>query len=157
MRGSRIALIAICVLVASGLWMQRAHEQRQSAALREAQKQLAAAQDALTISQKELQGLRARRTAKKDEKAAPSQSAEHVPYEWEHKITSADTSNNVFVVSMGTDDGVKVGDDLVISRGDSYVSTLRIKSARAEESTGALVRGMSKSEPRVGDGVFPSR
>lgn len=71
------------------------------------------------------------------------------------KVMAADNEANVVVISIGAEDGVKVGFTYTISRGNSYVATLKIMKVDAKLSSGSTSLG--KGPVQVNDDVMNAR
>jgi hypothetical protein len=69
------------------------------------------------------------------------------------KVMAADAGSNIVVISLGSEDGVKVGYRYVVSRGASYVGTIEVTSTEGKQSAARSIRDLQKSEIRVGDDV----
>jgi hypothetical protein len=67
------------------------------------------------------------------------------------KVLAADNEMNIVVISLGAEDGVKVGFRYTISRGNRYVGTLVIDKTEAKLASGHLDRGLSTGPVNVGD------
>jgi hypothetical protein len=70
------------------------------------------------------------------------------------KILAADPRNNIVVISLGSEDGVKVGFRYVVSRGAGYVGTVEVTSTEAKQSAARSIRDLQKSEMRTGDDIM---
>jgi len=68
-------------------------------------------------------------------------------------VQAASASDDVFVVSVGSKDGVKVGYEFTVSRGDKYVSTIVIDSVFPNHAAGHTKQGMKKLDVQAGDSV----
>ena len=73
------------------------------------------------------------------------------------QVLAADGSNNVYVISLGAEDGVKPGFQYTVSRGNEYVATIQIDNVQSKKSSGIAIRSMSKSDVQVGDRVMSGR
>ena len=71
------------------------------------------------------------------------------------KVLAADNDANVVVISVGAEDGVKVGFTYTVSRGNSYVATLKITKVDAKLSSGSVSLG--KSPVAANDDVMNAR
>jgi hypothetical protein len=69
------------------------------------------------------------------------------------KVTASDGRTNIVVISIGSEDGVKVGYRYVVSRGSTYVGMIEVTSTEAKQSAARSIRDLQKSEIRVGDDV----
>jgi hypothetical protein len=69
------------------------------------------------------------------------------------KVMASDPGTNIVVISLGSEDGVKVGYRYVVSRGASYVGMIEVTSTEAKQSAARSIRDLQKSEIRVGDDV----
>ena len=58
------------------------------------------------------------------------------------------------VISLGEEDGVKRGYRYTVARGRDYIATIQIDDTQAKQSSGFVVRGMSKGDVRQGDSVI---
>jgi hypothetical protein len=72
----------------------------------------------------------------------------------EGKVLAADNGANVFVISLGEEDGVKPGFKYIVSRGSSYVTTIEITDVEAKKSAGRSLKDMQKSPVKPGDVVL---
>ncbi len=70
------------------------------------------------------------------------------------QINAANNSANVYVISLGAEDGVKAGFQYVVSRGGEYVATIQINDVQAKQSAGFALKGYSKGEIRQGDRIM---
>jgi chromosome segregation ATPase len=68
-------------------------------------------------------------------------------------VQAASAGDDVFVLSVGSKDGVKVGYEFTVSRGDKYVSTIVIDSVFPNHSAGHTKTGMKKLDVQAGDSV----
>lgn len=68
-------------------------------------------------------------------------------------VQAASSPDDVFVLSVGGKDGVKVGYEFTVSRGDKYVSTIVIDSVFPNHSAGHTKTGMKKMDVQAGDSV----
>ena len=68
-------------------------------------------------------------------------------------VQAASSKDDVFVVSVGSADGVKVGYEFTVSRGPNYVSTIVIDSVFANHAAGHTKSGMKKMDVQSGDKV----
>lgn len=73
------------------------------------------------------------------------------------QILAADNSNNVYVISLGAEDGVKPGFQYMVSRGSQYVGQIVIDDVQNRKAAGRAVRGMSKGSVQVGDTVLSGK
>lgn len=73
------------------------------------------------------------------------------------RILAADGARNVYVISLGEEDGVLPGFQYIVSRGDEYVGTIQIDNVQAKQAAGFAIKGMSKGEIRKGDRVINGR
>ncbi len=76
----------------------------------------------------------------------------HIPAKVESVVTSVD-DDGLFSVELGEDDGIRVGHQLVISRGSQYVGTGKVIMANDNKSIVQSVEGLMKAEVRRGDNV----
>jgi uncharacterized membrane protein YkoI len=70
------------------------------------------------------------------------------------KVLQADNAHNIFVVSLGSEDGVKVGFKYTVARGNRYIGEIVIDRVEAKMASGSAVRGMSTGEIQSGDDVM---
>jgi len=70
------------------------------------------------------------------------------------KILQADNAHNIFVISLGSEDGVKVGFKYTVARGNHYVGEIAIDRVEAKMASGSAVRGMSAGEIQPGDDIM---
>lgn len=68
-------------------------------------------------------------------------------------VLAANDEANVVVISLGAEDGVKEGFQYVVSRGDKYVATIKIRDVQAKQSAGFSVRDVQQMAPQKGDRV----
>lgn len=68
-------------------------------------------------------------------------------------VQAASSPDDVFVLSVGGKDGVKVGYEFTVSRGDKYVSTIVIDTVFPNHSAGHTKTGMKKMDVQAGDSV----
>jgi len=73
------------------------------------------------------------------------------------KVLAADNNENIVVVSLGSEDGVKEGYKYTVSRGNQYVATVQITNVQAKQAAGKVLTGMSKSPVQPGDDAMTSR
>jgi chromosome segregation ATPase len=73
------------------------------------------------------------------------------------RILAADNGSNVFVISLGEEDGVKPGFQYIVSRGAEYIATIQINNVQARQSAGFALKDLSKGEVRRGDRVMNGR
>jgi hypothetical protein len=83
---------------------------------------------------------------------APTGTGEPQPMQ-NAKITASDPRSNIVVISIGSEDGVKVGYRYVVSRGASYVGMIEVTSTEGKQAAARSIRDLQKSEIRVGDDV----
>ena len=69
------------------------------------------------------------------------------------QVTGVDEDLNIVLVSVGTDDEVKVGFTMVVYRGGEYVGQLIIDKVGPDYAAGHMDQGVSKSFPMKGDDV----
>jgi hypothetical protein len=62
-------------------------------------------------------------------------------------------SNNLVEVTIGKDDGVRVGNELDIYRGGQYIGRIRITRSEDDKAVGEVVTSYSKGFIRQGDRV----
>jgi chromosome segregation ATPase len=70
------------------------------------------------------------------------------------KILQADNAHNIFVISLGSEDGVRVGFKYTVARGNHYIGQIVIDRVEAKMASGSMVRGMSTGEIQQGDDVI---
>ena len=68
-------------------------------------------------------------------------------------IQNLSAKDDVFVLSVGSKDGVKVGYEFTVSRGDHYVTTLVVDSVYPNHAAAHTKPGMKKLDPQAGDAV----
>lgn len=66
-------------------------------------------------------------------------------------IQAGDAKADVFIVSLGANDGVKIGYEFTVSRGSNYVSTIVIDAVFPQHASGHTKPGMKKSDVQPGD------
>jgi hypothetical protein len=71
----------------------------------------------------------------------------------EGRVIAADNERNVFVISLGEEDGVKAGFQYTISRGSQYVGTLQVDDVQAKQAAGYVLSGFRKMPVQRGDVV----
>jgi hypothetical protein len=71
------------------------------------------------------------------------------------KVLQADNEHNIFVISLGSEDGVKVGFKYTVSRGRNYVATFTVTRTEAKMSAGTVE--LSKDKVMQGDDVMNAR
>ena len=67
------------------------------------------------------------------------------------RILSADNGNNVYVLSLGQEDGVKIGYKYTVSRGSQFVAEIEITDVQAKQSAGRAIRNMKAGDIQLGD------
>ena len=70
------------------------------------------------------------------------------------KILQADNAHNIFVISLGSEDGVRVGFKYTVARGNHYIAQIVIDRVEAKMASGSAVRGMSSGDVQQGDDVI---
>jgi hypothetical protein len=70
------------------------------------------------------------------------------------KVLAADNQMGLVVISLGEEDGVKVGYDYIISRGSTYVASIKVTNVQAKQATAMVVKGMQKSPVQANDTVM---
>jgi chromosome segregation ATPase len=70
------------------------------------------------------------------------------------QILAADNKANVFVISLGEEDGVKAGFTYIVSRGGQYIATIQISDVQAKQAAGSAIKDISKGDIRRGDKVM---
>jgi hypothetical protein len=70
------------------------------------------------------------------------------------KVLTADATNNIVVVSIGAEDGVKVGYRYAVSRGNQFIATITIMSTQAKMAAGKVTLG--NGSPMPGDDIATS-
>ena len=73
------------------------------------------------------------------------------------RILASDNKNNVFVISLGEEDGVKAGFQYIVSRGAQYIATIQIDNVQAKQAAGSAVKSLSKGSINRGDVVMNNR
>jgi chromosome segregation ATPase len=73
------------------------------------------------------------------------------------RILAADNKANVFVISLGEEDGVKPGFQYIVSRGADYVATIQITDVQAKQAAGFALKDLSKGDIRKGDRAMNGR
>jgi hypothetical protein len=69
------------------------------------------------------------------------------------RILAARNNDNVYVISLGAEDGVKPGFRYTVSRGDNYVAVIQIREVQSKQSAGFSVKDIEKSAIQQGDVV----
>ena len=67
------------------------------------------------------------------------------------RILSSDNGNNVYVLSLGQEDGVKIGYKYTVSRGSQFVAEIEITDVQAKQSAGRAIRNMKAGDIQLGD------
>jgi len=70
------------------------------------------------------------------------------------RILSADNDANVYVISLGEEDGVKAGFQYIVSRGSEYIGTIQITDVQAKQAAGRAMKSLSKGAINRGDKVM---
>ena len=70
------------------------------------------------------------------------------------RILAANNDANVYVISLGEEDGVKAGFQYIVSRGAEYVATIQINDVQAKQAAGSAVKALSKGGIQRGDSVM---
>ena len=70
------------------------------------------------------------------------------------KVLAADNGMGLVVISLGQEDGVQKGFEYIVSRGSTYVATIKITDVQAKKATGMSVKGMQKSPIATNDTVI---
>ena len=70
------------------------------------------------------------------------------------RILSSNNDSNVFVISLGEEDGVKAGFQYIVSRGSEYIATIQITDVQAKQSAGRAIKSLSKGAINRGDKVM---
>jgi chromosome segregation ATPase len=73
------------------------------------------------------------------------------------RVLAVDNGANVFVISLGEEDGVKAGFQYIVSRGADYVATIQINDVQAKKSAGFAVKSLSKGPVNRNDKVSADR
>lgn len=68
-------------------------------------------------------------------------------------VQAASASDDVYIVSVGSNEKVKVGYEFTVSRGDKYVSTIVIDSVFPNHAAGHTKPGFKKADIQPGDAV----
>jgi hypothetical protein len=105
----------------------------------------------LSVSETSLQ--RANFTISDWERRYPGGGASEQPYQ-QGKVLTADAANNIVVVSLGSEDGVKVGFKYTVSRGNQFIATVTVTSTQAKMAAGKVTLG--SGTPMPGDDVMTS-
>ena len=70
------------------------------------------------------------------------------------RILASDNDANVYVISLGEEDGVKAGFQYIVSRGSDYIATIQITDVQAKQSAGRAIKSLSKGAINRGDKVM---
>ena len=70
------------------------------------------------------------------------------------RILAARPDANVYVISLGAEDGVKAGFQYIVSRGSDYVGTIQIEDVQAKQASGKALRSLLKGKIQRGDAVM---
>ena len=73
------------------------------------------------------------------------------------RILAVNNDANVFVISLGVEDGVQAGFQYIVSRGSDYIATIQINDVQAKKSAGYAVKDLSKGKINRNDKVSSSR
>lgn len=73
------------------------------------------------------------------------------------QVLAADNPNNVFVISLGAEDGVEKGFEYTVSRGAQYVATFVITDVQSKQSAAMALKDLSKGPIQRGDTVRSAR
>lgn len=68
-------------------------------------------------------------------------------------VLAADADANVYVISCGVEDGVKVGSLFRVSRGGECIATIQIDDVEAKISAGSVTKDIAPADIRRGDQV----
>jgi hypothetical protein len=104
--------------------------------------------------QKQLQSARFENAALRSSPGAEGVPTEQPPT-LSGRVMAADEAANVVVISLGEEDGVRVGFRYLVARGDQYVATLEVTKVEAKKSAAKSLKDLQKSAPRAGDTVIP--
>ncbi len=69
------------------------------------------------------------------------------------RVLATDGRANVHVISLGAEDGVKLGSTYGVSRGSEYIGTLKITHVQAKQAAGSSVAELPRGDIRRGDRV----
>ena len=69
------------------------------------------------------------------------------------KILSADNEHGIYVISLGSEDSVKVGYKYTVSRGSHYVGQITVTGVEAKMANASSVAGMSNGPIQVNDDI----
>ncbi len=67
------------------------------------------------------------------------------------KITA--TQGNLVEVSIGGDDGLKVGHECNIFRGGNFIGRIKISKVTPDRGVGTINREITKDIPKIGDSI----
>jgi chromosome segregation ATPase len=73
------------------------------------------------------------------------------------RVLAANGNANVFVISLGEEDGVKPGYQYIVARGSKYIATIQIDDVQAKQSSGFALKDLSKGQAQAGDTVVSGR
>lgn len=68
-------------------------------------------------------------------------------------VSASDAKADVHILNVGSKDGVEIGYEFIIYRGNSYVATLVVDSVQANLSSARVKAGSKKSDVQAGDGA----
>lgn len=68
-------------------------------------------------------------------------------------VSASDAKADVHILNVGSKDGVEIGYEFIVYRGDKYVATLVVDSVQANLSSARVKAGSKKSDVQAGDGA----
>lgn len=68
-------------------------------------------------------------------------------------VQAADNRHDVYVLSVGANEGVQVGYEFTVYRGNEYIGTIVVDKVEARYATGRTKRGFKKREIQPGDAI----
>jgi predicted RNase H-like nuclease (RuvC/YqgF family) len=70
------------------------------------------------------------------------------------RILAVNNKDNVYVISLGEEDGVKAGFEYIVARGSEYVATIQITDVQAKKAAGRALKALSKGDIHLNDMVM---
>lgn len=67
------------------------------------------------------------------------------------KVSAVSSKHNIVLLSVGSDDGVKVGTKFTVYRGNDYIGTVFVDNVEADHCSGYSKKGLEQSPIQVGD------
>jgi hypothetical protein len=73
------------------------------------------------------------------------------------KVLVADAGANIIVISIGSEDGVKIGYRYTISRGNQFVATVEVTNVQAKQAAAKVILPGRVGPARAGDDIMTAR